>query len=236
MKNQYVGDINDFAKYQLLRLCRPAFERIVVAWMLTAADGRTDGARIRYLAEPAWRCEDPELFDTLAELVGAGNRSVAAVELSGVLGKCLFERGPIEGDPDRRKRYFAGLGELACPDSLVFFDPDNGLEVPSVARHCRGSERYLYLEELGLVRDAGASVLVYQHFPRVDRRRYLDGLLPRLGDEMGAGHVVFAAYSSQVAFLFALRKERVDLVLASIERRCAESRLLSLFLPSASAA
>jgi hypothetical protein len=232
LKDQYVGDVNDFAKYQLLRLCIPAFEQVIVAWMLTGADGRTDGGRIGYLAKRDRREEDPALFDVLAEMIAMGERSVAGVERSGVLDGCHFEQGQIEGDPSARQRYFSRLAGLACANSLVFFDPDNGLEVPSVASNRQGSERYLYLEELGLFRDRGASVLVYQHFPRVNRHCFLDQRLRRLREHMGLDYVVFAAHSSQVAFLFALREKRARSLLASVKRRCAESRFLSFFEPA----
>lgn len=226
MKNQYVGDINDFAKYQLLRLAEAHFERILVAWMLTDADGRRDGGQIAYLDDPDNGASDPELFGALARLVGSGERSVAAIESSGALAGCEFHSAPMPRDGAERGRYFAELVATADRESLVFLDPDNGIEVASVARGATGAERYLYWGELAPLRDAGSSVLVYQHFPRVQRTPYLDGLLTRLREEMGSEYETFAAYTSRVGFLFALR-EKHSAMRDAVARRCEQSPLLT---------
>lgn len=227
MKDQYVGDVNDYAKYQLLRLAAPHFEPLIVAWMLTAGDGRGDGARIGYLSDPAWRTTDPELYDELAALVAAGERSVAAVERLRSLAACEFDPRPMPHGHEARSAHFAALAERATSDSLVFFDPDNGLEVPSAPKHRRGAERYLFWDELAPLRERGASVLVYQHFPRVPRPAYVERMLGRLGGEMGDGYTLFAAHTSLVAFLFAIREERATPLRDAVSERCAESTLLS---------
>jgi hypothetical protein len=44
MKDQYFGDINDYRKYGLLRAIQSrGTGRLLVAWMLTPADGGRDG-------------------------------------------------------------------------------------------------------------------------------------------------------------------------------------------------
>jgi hypothetical protein len=159
LKDQYVGDINDYAKYLLLRLACLNFDPVIVAWMLTAGDGKGHGGKIQYLSKPEWRGEDPELFDQLGPLV-AGDRCVAGVERAGFLDGCLFASNPIDGGGSGRERYFAELERLAGSDALVFFDPDTGLEVSSIPRHRRGAERYLYWDELLRFRDKGASVAI----------------------------------------------------------------------------
>lgn len=226
MKNQYVGDVNDFAKYQLLRLAEAHFKRILVAWMLTANDGRSDGGQIGYLADPKNGVTDPELFEILADLVDEGRRSVTAVEASEALPGCSFYTAPMPRDAEERSRYFEALVEQANAETLVFFDPDNGIEVQSVALSARGAERYLYWNELGLLRDAGSSVLIYQHFPRVQRAPYLEKLLAQLHEEMGEGYESFAAHTSRVGFLFAVHEEYRSLREA-IAARCESSPLLS---------
>lgn len=226
MKDQYVGDVNDFAKYQLLRLAEQHFERVLVGWMLTGADGRSDGGQVGYLKDPAYGATDPELFEALAKLVGEDRRSIAAIEASGALAGCEFHSAPMPRASAERTRYFAELAKRANPGSLVFLDPDNGIEVASVAFGARGAERYVYWSELGLLRDTGSSVLVYQHFPRVQRTPYLQRLLVRLGEEMGPGFETFCAYTSRVGFLFALSEERRAMADA-VARHCEVSPLLS---------
>jgi hypothetical protein len=226
MKDQYVGDVNDFWKYQLLRIARGCFDSVLVAWMLTYPDGRADGGRIRYLEDPSFRLLDPTLFDALTAIVRSGSRSVAAVEESTVLGDCEFVSETMPVDPFGRAEYFAKLAQLAGPDSLVFFDPDNGFEVPSVQKHRRGSERYLFWDELSLVRQSGASALIYQHFPRVHRGRFLRALLSRLQAEMGNDYCVFASHSSLVAFMFAVREERAPTLRRALRLQCQATALL----------
>jgi hypothetical protein len=50
MKNQYVGDINDYRKYGLMRALSGYGEiTTAVCWMLTPGDGRADGSFMIYL-------------------------------------------------------------------------------------------------------------------------------------------------------------------------------------------
>ena len=61
MKNQYVGDINDYRKYGLLRSLQTVSDmRLLVSWMLTKDDGSSDGKFIDYLKNPKkWEKYDP---------------------------------------------------------------------------------------------------------------------------------------------------------------------------------
>lgn len=203
MKNQYVGDQNDFAKYLLLRLCSRVFDEILVAWMLTEDDGRGDGAKIGYLDLPDWREADPGLLDGLAELVGSGRRTLAAVEGSGLLPGARFFSETLPLRADGRAEYFERIATVAGAGSLVFFDPDNGLEVASTPKRKRGAEKYVYLDELAAFANGGTSVLIYQHFPRVQRDAYVEASLARLGETFGARYETFAARTSHVGFFFA---------------------------------
>ena len=236
LKDQYVADINDFYKYQMLRILLRIFPSVLVAWMLTKPDGRGDGGRIGYLSDPAWRTTDPELFDELATLVKTNNRRISAIEGSQALPGCGFDSRQVPNDHQARAAYFRAVTERVDSHSLVFLDPDNGLEVSSVPKHRHGAERYLFWDELHQIRDTGASVLVYQHFPRVNRAQYLQSLLSRMQGEMGNGYVVFASHSSLVAFLFAVRIERAFAVEGAIAERCAELGTLSLASPTTKAA
>jgi hypothetical protein len=204
VKNQYVGDQNDFAKYLLLRLCARFFEEIVVAWMLTKDDGLGDGAKIGYLELAHWSETDPELFEKLAGLVASGERTVAAVEGSGLLPRARFFPEPLPLGAAARASYFESVAAAAGPASLVFLDPDNGLEVASTPKTKSGAEKYVYLDELGHFTETGASLLIYQHFPRVQRDPYVETSLGRLRMTLGPNYETFAARTSHVGFLFAV--------------------------------
>jgi len=202
VKNQYFGDINDYRKYGLLRaLCGDELS-LAVCWMLTADDGKNDGKRRGYLDEPnRYRPPDPTLFDFLHKTVRRdGVRDVRRIESSGLLGDAVFHSELLTDNRDQRREYFQSAMQCVSGRDLLFFDPDNGLEVKSIPAGKRGSCKYLYCAELAAAWRAGHSVLVYQHFPRVNRRRYLRELAAETTAAIGARRMV-AASTSHVAFL-----------------------------------
>lgn len=226
VKNQYVADQNDFAKYLLLRLCARAFKKLFVAWMLTEDDGLSDGAKISYLGLPEWRDCDPILLDGLAEVVASGNRTLAAIESSGLLPGATFFSERVPRDAEARSAYFEPIVAAADPKSLVFFDPDNGLEVTSTPKGKRGAEKYVYLDELGPFADAKISVLIYQHFPRVQRDTYVEASLSRLQAALGSEFDTFAARTSHVGFLFGVTNELAEPLREALAMEHAEHPIL----------
>jgi hypothetical protein len=64
--------------------------------------------------------------------------------------------------------------------NLIFFDPDNGLDVPSKTKGAKKSSKYLYRDEIAATYTAGHSILLYQHFTREKR----EGFLARLGKDL----------------------------------------------------
>jgi hypothetical protein len=213
MKDQYAGDINDYSKYALLRaLARANRGRLHVCWMLTPADRRTDGARVAYLQDAArFRDFDPPVFDALAKLVSEGRRSVGAVEAANILAGATFHTGILADTEDDRQRYFADLRAQLGAGDLVFFDPDNGLEVASVPRGRRSSSKYLYWDELADTLGDNRAVCVYQHFPRRTRAAFVATMFDRLG-QLASGHHAFAVYSPWVAYIICAPAVRADLL------------------------
>lgn len=210
MKDQYVGDINDYCKYGLLRaLTSPEPSQLNVCWMLTAPDGRGDGGKIAYLQGPQiFRPFDPPLFDALGRLVMRGERSVRGVEASGVLPNARFFPPILSDDPGERSLYFDSFRRTLRDDDVVFFDPDNGLEVRSVPRGRRGSAKYLYWDELGTAIGASRALCIYQHFPYRPRQAFLSEMLGALVDRWPS-HVAFAVATAWVAYLILAPPERL---------------------------
>jgi hypothetical protein len=201
VKDQYVGDYNDFVKYALLRAILAQELPLVVCWMLTEDDGSSEGGKLAYLEKPsAFRHLDPDAFDAMAQLVGSGSRSVAEVETSGLLlpGAAYFSRR-LADNSSSRSVFFRELWRQ--PPSVLFFDPDNGFEVASKPRGRRDSSKYVYWSEVEETFRRGHSVIVFQHFAREDRTAHLNRLLDRLREATGSN--VVALRSANVAFLFA---------------------------------
>jgi hypothetical protein len=208
MKNQYVGDINDYRKYGLLRLLsgRGALST-AVCWMLTEGDGRGDGEKTAYLNQPGkYRSYDPDLFDSLQRLVRADcARDVGAVERAGILPAAMFHSARLTDDPDERRQYMDAFFRAAAGCDLIFFDPDNGIEVKSVPPGRKDSAKYLYWGELKRAFAAGASVLIYQHFPREERASYVAKLARKILNRTGAG-TAYAFSSAHVLFLLTVQE------------------------------
>lgn len=190
MKIQYLGDVNDYRKFALLRfLERDCGFKLGICWMLTGPDGRGDGNQRQYLQdEGRWRDFDPELFDLLAAIPARpATNDLEKLQGSAILGrKIVFLDQVMCGTPGRegcgrhcdgersnpcnaravRQAYVdRALATLGGSD-LVFFDPDNGLEVGTATRTRNwASHKHLYMDEVGQFWNKGASVLIYQHWP-----------------------------------------------------------------------
>jgi hypothetical protein len=211
MKNQYFGDINDYRKYGLMRaLSNHGQIRTAVCWMLTPDDGRTDGRRTSYLSRPAqWRRHDPDLFDFLEEIVvHLGVRDVSEIETPEILPSCTFLSDMVPDDGEARGLYFQGAMDLARGCDLAFFDPDNGIEVKSKPYGRKDSSKYLYWREIEDFWNAGHSLLIYQHFPRVKRDPFIAGKARQLIDKTGAPEV-FSFRTSHVVFFLVPQLERL---------------------------
>jgi hypothetical protein len=95
VKHQYVGDINDYRKYALLRaLAAGGANHIGVCWMLTPSDERSDGNRLDYLAKPTQhRHFEPALFDVLRRFaVEPDSRRLEAIEAGDTVQAHLPQR------------------------------------------------------------------------------------------------------------------------------------------------
>ena len=212
MKNQYVGDVNDYLKYGLLRALSAPPLMLGVVWMLTPSDTRRDGQRLSYLADPRrYRSIDGELFDALGSVAASADRTVDAIEQSRLLGAATYVSALLPDDLRGRNEYFELVqSELSVCD-LVFFDPDNGLGVMSVSKGRRHSSKYVYWDELASMFRCGPSLIVYQHFPRRPRSEFLTDLATIARAFTGCDSVV-AVMTSHVAFLVLMQPSHAELL------------------------
>lgn len=135
MQNRYVGDIGDYLKLGILRALSHG-HRLGVAWWLCPDESRNrDGRHTSYLQRPdRWRRFDPELFATLAEIVGSGRRNVSALEAASLLLGGIFASEsmpmsrPASLRAQARREWFKRTAEILAYADFVFVDPDNGLQ------------------------------------------------------------------------------------------------------------
>jgi hypothetical protein len=226
MKNQYFGDINDYHKYGLLRiLIAQGGLKIGVCWMLTCDDAGNDGGNTTYLNKCALQRHDPDLFGTLARLLSVpGNRNIKCVEKLGILPGALFFPDHLSDNRTERNAYFEKMLQQFAKVDLIFFDPDNGLEVKSKRYGSKGSSKYLYWPEVKKAyTEAGHSVLIYQHFPRVKHNEFVLRKCQEIKEHLGVVQVHALISSSVIYFLAAqpLHTEHVARALEVIHDRWA---------------
>ncbi len=211
MKNQYFGDINDYRKYGLIRYLTD-FGRLTAAvcWMLTPNDGRTDGRFTTYLEEPdKWRHFDPPLYDTLKEIVISQNRrSVLLAEKMNVIPSAKYYDAIITDLSLDRLSYFESFADFSRSYGLIFFDPDNGIEVKSKKYGCKDSSKYLYWNELEQFFGNNHSILIYQHFRREKRATFIEKMAQKMRARTGVGTVYAFCTSNVVLFLLVQSKHQ----------------------------
>lgn len=178
MKNQYVGDQRDFVKYGLLREIRRAGMSVGVCWMLTPDDGGRDGNHTGYLLKPAYRACDAELFDTMPHLRQA--RHVGDVRARALVADAAYYEEIVPPGREARRRWWEAGHAAMGRARLMFFDPDNGLITGSVSAGGRSAVKYALDEEIREAVAAGRSVLIYQHWPRVERNTFCGRVRERL--------------------------------------------------------
>jgi hypothetical protein len=179
VQNRYVGDVGDFAKYGLLRILtsEAAWSLAVLWWLFEDETHNSDGRHVSYLSSPVFSALDPQLHQSLERLLSAGHRTVKAVARSGILpGATVFFDKPIFGASSAatsrqlRERHRAAWLQKAISATancdLVFFDPDNGLETASVARHSSKGGKYVFWDELMPFWNRGQSLVIYHHLNR----------------------------------------------------------------------
>jgi hypothetical protein len=137
--------------------------QLTCIWMLTPPVAGSDGNR-KFKTHPG--VDKLGLF--LERCVSSGNRDVRA--LTEFFGRRRF-RYQAYGDSSEqyfskrhRDAYFDAIPGAALSRSVVFFDPDNGMEPKRVV-----TEAHLRYSELDRVfgrMDQGSVAVVYQHRPR----------------------------------------------------------------------
>lgn len=221
MKEQYVGDISDYRKYALLRaLSAGGAITIGVCWMLTPPDNRADGNKIAYLSNPGrFRKQDPALFDLLQRIVsGHGPRRLGTLEEAGVVPEAVYFSRVLSDDLGDRHLYMDECHAALSLCSIVFFDPDNGLEV-ALKKGRKNSSKYLYLDEIEAFYSEDRSVLIYQHFPRVERERFIARCVHRLRG-IAVNAAIWVYQTKHVVFILLVPPKLLATVGTAAELAC----------------
>ncbi len=211
MKDQYFGDINDYKKYGLVRiLSRFGAIKTTICWMLTPSDDSVNGSSIEYLHKSKyWRDHDSDLYDYLRQtVILKKERNVRLIEKSGLFINTGFFPELLPDDKQGRETYFALFKKQITGSHLIFFDPDNGIEVKSTPYGHKGSSKYIYWRELIDFFSLGYSILGYQHFPRMNRDTYIERLAKVIISKLNPVAVYFFYTSRALFYLITTKKHQ----------------------------
>ena len=221
MKNQYFGDNKDLFKYDLIEkvmLHIRVFKKFIFVPMLTCDDNRRDGndrdrnkARagvkndklVKFLDEASALKKEERDFRKIKDYF---SKQGIRAEIHGYADKKdYFEHGS-------RSVYFDSVTKKSIQETLLFIDPDNGLEIRrSKERHLLHSEVRQIYEKL----DDNSAIMIIQFFPREDHSQYIKRRLSELKKDIASNLALI--HDSKIIFFFLTKniaiKARLDKIL-----------------------
>ena len=209
MKNQFFGDIHDYRKYGLLRAILDATElSLGVCWLLTDDDETGQGEDRDYLETPErWNCFDHELYKSLRQLLKPGiQRTVVKAELWNLLPRASYYSETVPRHREQRRSYLDEALKQLYGTDLLFFDPDNGIEVPSTPYGRKDSSKFVYWHEIERAYNRNHSLIIYQHFPRKPHDEFVETKIAELRIRFPEAQLSWFR-TDEVVFLAAFRPE-----------------------------
>ena len=173
--------------------------------MLTPSDDKPDGNKRSFVSKQnKLRAHDPELFDALLKINQDINlRRVTHVETTGFIPNAVFFNDVLGDSGLERRSYFHRAKSALSSSALIFFDPDNGLDVASTKKGHIASSKYIYRDELEDFYGSGHSLLIYQHYPRIQRDIFRKQIAADLSGKLSGAHVSAFSTANVVFFLAA---------------------------------
>ncbi|HEX73565.1 MAG TPA: hypothetical protein G4N93_00210 [Dehalococcoidia bacterium] len=175
MKNQYFGDNKDLFKYDLiLRVIEEtrSLTHFTFIPMLTENNGKGHGEDDDRKKAKAGT-NNTELVKFLDECRRTGKRDIK--QLKSFLKKRIPKMRIYYGKDnyfshEQREKYFEQIADELLPKSLVFVDPDTGLQIKSSSK-----EHILYSEVKTLYEhmDKHSILMIFQYFPHEAHGEYL---------------------------------------------------------------
>lgn len=222
MQNRYVGDVGDFGKYGLLRALLGVCGRLGIVWYLVPDESQTnDGRHIAYLNRPEFETPDPPLFAILKDIVNSDRRHTRTVEQSEIFPPgTVYYSQPLSFDgrtsrQSQREDWLRQALHTVSGCDLVFCDPDNGLQIPSVHKSDPKAAKYIFYDEVKQFLSVTDTLVIYHHLsrqgthPEQIRHRAAD-----LQEIAGPGRQVltlrFRAYSPRAYFILTKQDAMIE--------------------------
>lgn len=222
MQNRYVGDVGDFGKYGLLRVLMGACGRLGIVWYLVPDENHTnDGRHIDYLNKPEFEACDPALFASLKEIINLGRRHTRAVEQSGIFPPetvYYSQSLSFDGRTNRqwqREDWLRGAMQAVSGCDIIFCDPDNGLQPPTVEKQDRRAAKYIFYDEAEAFLSSADTLVIYHHLSRqgthlMQIHRRVEALRKLAGPERQVLTLRFRPYSPRAYFILTNQQAMIE--------------------------
>jgi hypothetical protein len=226
MQDRYAGDVGDFGKFYLLRtLFDNENDRIGVVWYNYPNEGHNnDGLHIGYLCNEDYATLDSELVRGLASVVkNLCERTITHLETQKLLPEhTVYFSDEITNKSKsevEREVWFQKALEKVKQCSVIFLDPDNGLEVKSVNKNNKKAGKYVFYDEIKEFVKNGATrvCVVYHHLGRTGGT-HNEQIVTRMSEIMDClkkakieNHTIYAAtfkpFSPRVFFIITAQEK-----------------------------
>lgn len=223
MKNQYFGDNKDLFTYDLIYHIMQAglVNQFTFIPMLTRNEAKSYGAKYdRNKAKVG--TQNKELMSFLDSCLRENRRNIK--QLESFFARYGIKMTIYSGQDEyfshqQRQDYFTQIGDELLTDSLIFVDPDVGLEVT------RSGEKHLLFDEVqNLYQRMGQSsiLMLFQHFPRQDHHQYLHRRAEELAEKI-TGETPVCIDDNEIIFFFLTKNEPLEHDLTHLIEQYAES-------------
>jgi hypothetical protein len=218
MNRSYFGDTHDLFKFDLIRhlmKSMPELASFTFVPMLTETEEKKSGKKgLAKDLKKAWKSgkagsQNHELIRNMVRLQEIDNDLEYFNEI-----QAYFQKEKILVDiidrprftHEKRGQYFQQLFDEFPARSLIFLDPDTGLE------ESQPTQKHLLLDELKKIykrMDTGSIMMIYQHFPRENRAGYIKRRCEQLVALTGDGPVTIT--DSEIAFFLITKNEKLKM-------------------------
>jgi len=210
MKNQYFGDNKDLFTYDLIWQVMQAglVEYFIFIPMLTKPDGTGHGRKMNR-SKATGGTQNEELMAFLDECVKNGRRNIKQLEnffAENSIRMTIYHGEDTYFSHQKRREYFGQIRDELLTKSLVFVDPDIGLEV---ARSREQHVLYKEVKDLYQRMDNGSILMVYQCFPRKPHMEYLNIRMEELKEKV-SGDYPLCIDDDEIIFFFLTKDESLE--------------------------